>query len=245
MALDRKRLKSTRLAWRWTAFLVLYVFVTTEHGRFIPPSAKPWVYGMILGAFWVMAVWTLGRFVRDKLRLRRALREFRASGGPGRFPLGAPYAVELDMWDNGGRVPHVMSLDERGARFTSRGVLAGGFEFEGVDVVRVHAAWIELVSGDESVRVVPRSYADRERLLWELAFRWSDGVHRGIDETPPDRPHAPFVPPAQTADVESIAGGATPGLASALAGPMDRGNPAPPRKSGLGNGLFVAPPAAE
>ena len=32
------------------------------------------------------------------------------------------------------------------------------------------------------------------------------------------------------------------GLASALAGPMDRGNPAPPRKSGLGVGLFVAPP---
>ena len=243
MALDAKRRRFTWRDWSpWGAFIVLYYVVFRGLPRVLPPEWRPWIELAGVVAFGALVLWTIGMSARNFVRDRRTRRTVQAKHADGRWPLGESYAVEVDPWCNGGRIWHTMRIDERGVRFRPRGPLSRGWEFDGVDVVHVHASWIEIISGDESVRVVPRSYADRERMLWELAFRWSAAVDRGIDETPQAVPHPVAIPSATTAAVDvphPVASGL--GLASALAGPMDRGNPAPPRKSGLGNGLFVAP----
>jgi hypothetical protein len=243
MALDRKKRPTTwRDAWRIIAFTALYVAIRLNLDRYLPPAVAPWVIGVVTALFIAAFVWWIVWIGRDHVRDRRAFRTLRRVHEGGRWPLGEPYDVELDAWDNGGRVWHTMRIDERAVTFRSHAPFSRPIEFVGVDIVRVHASWIEIVSLDESVRVVPRSYADRERLLWELAVRWPDAIHRGIDEIPAPPASTP-APPAAPGDVEHLDRRMTgSGLASALAGPMDRGNPAPPRKSGLGNGLFVAPP---
>ena len=53
----------------------------------------------------------------------------------------------------------------------------------------------------------------------------------------------PAAVPAPSEDAARPATGLA--LGSALAGPMESGNPAPPRKSGLGVGLFVPPPGSK
>jgi hypothetical protein len=113
-----------------------------------------------------------------------------------------------------------------------------------VDVasVRVRRAGIDLVDASGALTLFPASYADRERLLWELAVRCPDAMERGLDESapPPARPAPPAsAPPASD---EHPIGPSGLALGSALAGPAERGNPAPPRKSGLGVGLFGPPP---
>jgi len=247
MALNSHRIVKWRDRLRWASLVILFVASQSRVGQYLPPAWAPWVGGVASVLFVAAAAWWIGWFVRDQIRDRRAFRTLHEVHVGGRWPLGDPYRVDVDPWDSGARIPHTMRMGERGVEFRPRRILARSFEFAGVDVVRVHASWIEIVSGDESVRVVPRSYADRERMIWELAFRWSAAVDRGIDETPPSVPRPDAIPTATTAATAATgdvphSGASGLGLASALAGPMDRGNPAPPRKSGLGNGLFVAPP---
>jgi hypothetical protein len=241
MALDRTRRRRTWRDWSpWGAFFVAYYLLGGGLDRVVAPEWRRLIDAAIVALFGTLLSWTIGRGVRDAIRRRSATRRLRSATDAGRRPLGEPYDVELDLWDNGGRIPHTIRFDEHGATFRRRQPFSRGVEFVGIDVVRVRASWIEIVSGDESVRVVPGSYADRERMLWELAVRWSEAIDRGIDETTPATTSAAPVAPGDVADLAPRTTGT--GLASALAGPMDRGNPAPPRKTGLGNGLFVAPP---
>jgi hypothetical protein len=243
MALDPKRRRRSWLDWlRVGAFFAFYVAMIKGPPRFIPAEWTNWIAGAVAVAFWSLVIWMIVRFVRDEIRDRRAFRTLHDVRDGGRWPLGARYAVELDAWCNGGRVWHTMRIDERGVTFRPRAPLSRRIDFVGIDVVHVHASWIEIVSGNESVRVVPRSYADRERMLWELAVRWPDALNRGIDAIAA-HPAAPAdVSPAAPVDVDDLDRRMTgSGLASALAGPMNRANPAPPRNSGLGNGLFVVP----
>jgi len=242
MALNPHRIINWRDRLRWTAFVALFVASQSRLGKYLPPAWAPWIVGAVAVWFFGVVFWTVATFVRDQIRDRRAYRTLRDIHEGGRWPLGEPYRVEVDPWDSGARIPHTMRMSERGVEFRPRRILARSCDFAGVDVVRVHASWIEIVRGDESVRVVPRSYADRERMLWELAFRWSAAIHRGIDETPPAVPTSVASGSAAPVDVDDLDQRMTgSGLASALAGPMNRGNPAPPRNSGLGNGLFVVP----
>jgi hypothetical protein len=133
--------------------------------------------------------------------------------------------------------------------------------FDDVTVVRVRRTEIEIEARWWKVRVVPKDYEDRQRLLWELALRCNAAVERGIDEAaaearakarplvpaprakPSASPDAPvaLAPPADPSRLTDLDRAMT-GLGSALAGPMTPRNPAPPRKSGLGVGLFPAPP---
>lgn len=128
---------------------------------------------------------------------------------------------------------------------------------------------VESIRGAE-LRVVELRplYADRERLLWELAVRVPDAVERGIPEresgrpagalpshgcvaSPAPAPLRPALPPTgprlegatpPQGDPRALTGldDAMAGLGSALVGERPT-TPAPPR-SGLGCGLFVTEP---
>ncbi len=232
MALAPERTR-TRTIWSAIAemvvlFVALYAATNVGLERWFPPAWIPWVEVCAAVVFVPLFAWSVFKFVRGTARRRRASRAVRDARREGRWPLGAPYDVQVDARDNGERIWHSLTLGEGDATFQPKDGLGRKFDFARIDVIHVRPTWIEFVSGAESVRVVPKSYADRERLLWELAVRFNDAMERGIP----------------TADPDAIVSGGS-GLASALAGPMDRGNPAPPRNSGLGNGLFVAPPSEE
>lgn len=201
--------------------------------RFVPPAAAPYAS---LALFTAIVVTVGMRLLRDR-KSYRDLREVRVGG---RWPLGEGYQVGLDVGGSGLRVASRLEIDEVALEF---GVMDRfTIPVAGVDAIRVRPSWIEIEGAGRLVRIAPGSYADRERLLWELAVRCPDAMERGIDETPP---RLPTQRAAASPLVDGSGSGAS-GLAlgSALAGPMDRGNPAPPRKSGLGVGLFMPPPGS-
>ena len=101
--------------------------------------------------------------------------------------------------------------------------------------------------------IVPGSYADRQRMLWEFAVRVPDAVERGIGTSatpreptgtgrtlPPTGPLRGTPAPAAGAGLTGM-DDAMASLGSALV-TGDSQRPAPPR-SGLGVGLFAAPPS--
>ena len=101
----------------------------------------------------------------------------------------------------------------------------------------------------------PITYADRRRLLWELAVRCPDAMERGLAPRVPGVAAggtlAPTGPrrsdPAPVASASVAMSGLDAGmssLATGLAGPDEPKRPAPP-KSGLGCGLFAAGHAVE
>jgi hypothetical protein len=200
----------------------------------------------------------------ELLRDRRSYRTLKQVRAGERWPLGERYPVELDARCNGSRVWHDLVIGEDILEFHP---LSGEGPFgdslpddlriaaRDVTAIRVRSTWIEIESTGARLRLVPRSYADRERLLWELAVRCNDAMERGIDEAAgaertlatalkpsPAAPRAdePLAAATRSGDTDSLDRGMS-SLGSALAGPANRPNPAPPRKSGLGNGLFVVP----
>jgi hypothetical protein len=173
--------------------------------------------------------------IRSDLRAYRALKEARASG---RWPLGAGYHVEIDELCDGTR--RGCRLEIGGTEIAFETLDRTNLALAEVVAIRVRPSWIEIESKDRRFRVVPRSYADRERLLWELAYRRADAF-----EFAAEAPRGAATPSSASAtdDVADLDRRMTgSGLGSALAGPMTPTNPAPPRKSGLGVGLFVPPP---
>lgn len=157
-------------------------------------------------------------------------------------PLGEPYVLligqgsDTGRWEKDGRTLQFTETEIRfsGSRFRSQLHIPLG-EVEAVDV---HAAWIQLRYASTSLRIRPANYADRQRLLWELAVRCNAAMERGLDEA--NRHAGGAAAPA--ASIENIGEGLT-GLGSALAVPATQRNPPPPRKSGLGVGLFPMPPS--
>jgi hypothetical protein len=160
-----------------------------------------------------------------------------------RWPLGEPYRLQWQAAGSNRRHGGELHVGEEDLSFLP---VAGGspLTIYVVDVtsVRVRRAGIDVVDASGPLTLFPASYADRERLLWELAVRCPDAMERGMDEaaSPPAHPAPPA--PAPSASEERSRGPSGLALGSALAGPADQGNPAPPRKSGLGVGLFVPPP---
>jgi len=227
---------------RRSGLIVLFVLVAASDRLHLPREVERYAVLAAIPILVLVVVWE----VRRDLQSYRRLKEVRSGG---RWPLGEPYTIQLDPRGDGSRSWCNLEFTEDAVEFSH---LSGAYEVpelgsgrlriapKDVSAVRVRATWIEIESGTLKFRVVPRSYADRERLLYELAVRCNDAMERGIDESagPARKPASP-APPGDVEDLDRRMTGS--GLASALAGPMDRGNPAPPRKSGLGNGLFIGP----
>jgi len=190
-------------------------------------------YLALVGVGLVIAV---ASFVPRIAKWRRARKWRDDAKRTGRWPLGEPYRCVVTIPRRAKDVGGQLTIGADELRFAGRSTDAAidsMILLDDVTMVRVQRSWIEIDSRDVTMQIKPRDYADRERLLFELAVRCNDAMERGL----PSEPHAP-APATASADPDAIASGGS-GLASALAGPMDRGNPAPPRKSGLGNGLFV------
>jgi hypothetical protein len=213
----------------------------------------------------VLAILGVVLLAAEFLRDRRSYRKLKQVRAGERWPLGERYPVEVDARCNGSRVWHDLEIGEDVLAFhplNGEGpfgdTLPDDLRIASRDVtaIRVRSTWIEIESTAGRLRLVPRSYADRERLLWELAVRCNAAMERGIDEAAgAERARTEALKPAPAATVSHDAprpastdsanlDGLDRGmssLGSALAGPARRPNPAPPRKSGLGNGLFVVP----
>lgn len=248
MAQDQDR-KSRRL-WRnalwtfWVAYTVFVYSVPTSWRRQHPTIT------IVVSAAVAVAVlaWALAKFAA----FRRSRSEAREAKTTGRWPLGKTYLVGAEFTHGGARRSAELTIGETAIEIEAIEAefpVIPGVEWcmRNADVVavRVRPAWIEIATAERSVRVIPNSYEDRQRLLWELAVRCNDAVERGIDEVATEaREKAPPPPPTKFEDGIDPTGldRAATGLGSALAGPMTPRNPAPPRKSGLGVGLFPAPP---
>ena len=182
----------------------------------------------------VAAVSGLLAFAQSR-RVARRVREARAQG---RWPLGEPYEVELDIGCSGSRAWHRLQISEAALEFADMKVFGASLRspLRDISAIRVRASWIEIAETQGvRIRLVPRSYADRQRLLWELAVRVPDAFEFAAEDAPPGVP-APAPEPVDLTHTPT-------GLASALAGPDRSANPPPPRNAGLGCGLFpgVAP----
>jgi hypothetical protein len=181
-------------------------------------------------AFFVLAIWGWRTRFRGDAKLK-AVRKGE------RWQLGESYAVAVDERCDGKRAPTVLAIDEEALEF---GTLdPKRTPLDAVVAVRVRSSWIEIETKGARFRLVPSSYADRERLLWELAYRRADAFEFAA-EKPQGATTSQSPADEDVADLDRRMTGS--GLGSALAGPMDAGNPAPPRKSGLGVGLFAPPP---
>jgi hypothetical protein len=179
--------------------------------------------------------------VKARLRARRAARRRGAPSGAAAWPLGEPYEIGVDVHCDGERELCTATADARGIAFDNvNGGLGGSDVPMRVDVtgetyVEAHPLYVEIGGARDRIRLHPYAYVDRERLLAELAARWPDAFRFA-------EPRRPVAPPARLERPPGMVLTEHFGLASALAGPMDPGNPPPPRKSGLGVGLFVPPP---
>lgn len=247
---DRDRRRGWRIA-RWaaaSAFLLALRLVPLRwlEGHPLLGSAAAVLFAVLLGAMIFAAVAAIRRS-------RREAREIRDARKVGRWPLGMRYVVEADHALDGSRRPSELNVGETEIRIATIETDSPLFPdvrrrmpLADVVAIRVRSSWIEIAAADQRVRVVPRSYEDRQRLLFELAVRCNDAVERGIDEdaaaaraAPPATAHAPRF--REGLDPTGLDRAAT-GLGSALAGPDAPLNPAPPRRSGLGVGLFPGTP---
>jgi hypothetical protein len=202
-------------------------------------QVSPQVYLLI---FIPLTALVVGAGIVALIAARRTRRRILEGRQGDRWPLGEPYRLE---YQPAGGTRRGAELDI-GTEDLSLIPVKGGdllrIDFADVTSVRVRRSGIDVRSRGADLTLFPGSFADRERLLWELAVRCPDAMERGLDESapPPARPAPPAsAPPASDEHPSGPSGLA---LGSTLAGPMDRGNPAPPRKSGLGVGLFPPPP---
>ncbi len=243
---DRKARRRWRIAgWIfWLAFFV-YVYLVPTSWRRQHPTVEIAVLAAVGMAILLLAFARIAAFRRS----RREAREARATG---HWPLGKAYLVGAEFALGGSRRGAELTIGETEivietieAELPVLPATEWRIPTADVHAVRVRPAWIEIATADRRVRVVPSSYQDRQRLLWELALRCNAAVERGIDEAAAEASaKAESSVPSRIEDgIDPTGmGGATTGLGSALAGPMTPRNPAPPRKSGLGVGLFPAPP---
>lgn len=192
---------------------------------------------VLTGVSFAVLLLAAAELARRRTALGRARRGARAKG---RWPLGLPYPAEVT--ERGAKATCQIVFDEESIVRESRlGLKAEELPLARVRTVRVRPSWIEIAWPGGAFRVAPGSYDDRQRLLWELAVRVPEAMERAMDEdAEKDRAAAARreAPAPAAADPAPPVGG----LASALARPQASSTPAPPRKSGLGVGLFVPPP---
>jgi len=247
---DRDKLRRRRGPGLWFSAVLLIEFLLREvlGSRWI--VGRPAVQAVLIAVAAVVLVAGGYKTVVEYRRKKRERIEVRATG---RWPTGSPHVIALDAHSDGSRVEGTLVFESDGLRVDpAPSLVPDVIPFADVATVRVRSAWIEVETRLWKFRVVPASYEDRQRLLWEFALRCNAAMERGIDEAAgaertlatalkpsPAAPRADEPPPAATrsGDTDSLDRGMS-SLGSALAGPAQRRNPAPPRKSGLGNGLF-------
>jgi hypothetical protein len=141
--------------------------------RRIPAKWQDAIGAAFLAAFWIVAGLWLWRAVRTRGR------------GPGHGPedLGHPYEFELELAHNGDRVKlrvalarRTMSFDllDARARFGALDPpLPPSVRVEDVRALRPEPSRlvldVETAEGPQTVTLIPGSYADRQRFLWEVA----------------------------------------------------------------------------
>jgi hypothetical protein len=240
--MDAERDERLRRRQRWLRFTTIAGIGVALGSH----ASRRWgmeIGGPTLVAFLIAIEVMAGVFVIASLIAnRRMQRRIRAGRQGERWPLGEPYRVTFQHRGRGDRTHGELHVGPEDltllVEFGERTTVA----LADVTVVRVRATGIDVETARATLILTPASYADRQRLLWELAVRCPDAMERGLDESapPPARPAPPaWAPPTPDEHPSGPSGLA---LGSTLAGPMDRANPAPPRKSGLGVGLFVPPP---
>jgi hypothetical protein len=202
------------------------------------------VLQIVVGVVVVIALGVAAHDATAALRRRRRDRAERAVTG--RWPTGSPYVAAIQAAAHAPRVPANLVFQDAGLRVDpAPDPVPDVIPFADVTTVRVHSPSVEIETRLWTFRVFTSSYDDRQRLLWELALRCNAAMERGLDET------APAAPPGAPASAERTAahadefGGGVAGIGSALAPPPKTSTPAPPRKSGLGVGLFPLPPRDE
>jgi hypothetical protein len=172
---------------------------------------------------------------------RRTRRRIEESRQGERWPLGEPYGLAFQHKGRGNRSHGELHVGPDDLTLLVQFGDPVSVPLTDVATIRVRASAIDVETPRAVLMLFPGSYADRQRLLWELAVRCPDAMERGIDESAATaRPAPPAAAPLASDDPPRGPSGLA--LGSALAGPMERGNRAPPRKSGLGVGLFVPPP---
>lgn len=186
--------------------------------------------------------------------------------GPAARKLGQPYSVnaKVDGWSGlarltieEGRLVFAFQLVNGASPYAETYEHVIRVPVARVRTVRVRDVGIEIdydsLDGPAVLVVITRESGAKDRLLWELAVVAPAAVEAGI---PADTPRAAATAATALPPTGHAAESSTPpeaatalrdldarmtSLGSALAGPADRPPPPPPR-SGLGNGLFVAPP---
>jgi hypothetical protein len=217
-------------------------------------DGHPFVRAVAITAAVAIAVVGGVKAIAEYRRKKRDRSEARATG---RWPTGRAHSVGLEVHPYGARTQATLVFEPGGLRVDpAPDVVPDVMPFADIATVRVHSAWIEAETRLWTFRVVPVTYEDRQRLLWELALNCNAAMERGIDEAAgAERAQSAALKPApvtsqaddlpraaatESANLDGLDRGMS-SLGSALAGPAQRPNPAPPRKSGLGNGLFVVP----
>jgi hypothetical protein len=210
--------------------------------HFVPhalPKAPTWVVVPVVVVGAVMVVVSAVHAARNHRRSPRRTKEQRKAGT---WPLGAAYGATAEVPGTCAATAGELTLAADGVRFVAPSI-ESWIAADEVEVVRVRPSWIEIVGGGTTLRIRPKSFSDRERLLWELAVRCNPAMERGLDEAhrPPSATTSKAaVKTTKPADIADIQLGSS-GLASALVPDAAR-NPAPPRRSGLGCGLFPGTP---
>jgi hypothetical protein len=238
---QRPRRKGEQVIRILTVFAILLAAVPpiAVHFRDQFPRVPPWV---VVLAFIPTVVFHGYRLATGSADANRYRSPEKVNGN---WPVGAPYRLAVDANCKGRRELCTVVIDAGGISFDHIALGLSGtdvplrVDFLPTTKIREHRTYIEIGDDGDRIRLHPPFYADRERLLFELAVRWPDAFEFRSDAKPaaavtgasPPEP-ATYVPAEPT------------GLASELAGPMNGANPAPPRKSGLGVGLFAPPPGA-
>jgi hypothetical protein len=228
---------SEKARWRnpWTLCVravagVVLIFVLSAPQTFGEIGTLPRT-ALALAAIVAWVVAAVADMIRDR-RTRHLQVEARAAG---KSTLGEPYHVGLEG-TNGGALLQFSDTELSLSKPIADTVRLPLAEIESI---RVRATSIEIHHPEHVLKIRPTSYADRQRLEFELAYRCNDAMERGIDQTAAP-PLAPSPAPAPPPDERVVTG-----LGSALAPPPKTSTPAPPRKSGLGVGLFPMPPSKD
>ena len=254
---------------RWLTGVAIAWTVTTQLVELgvirLPHDGLPRGVGEALGLGLVLLIWGLVFWALGRLLLRRE----DPGRGTGPDRLGLPHDVDLELHPGGERARVRLTLTADEITLEVRDLrrhlgdlhppLPAAVGLADVDAVRTEAATVVLVTSQghapRELRLVPASYAARERLLWELAVRRPEAF-RAVGAAPPSPASAAprALPPTGPAAADAApAGDARTHFAEldARAEPLGSGLVAAdrtqraPHRSKLGCGLFaVEPPDA-
>jgi hypothetical protein len=161
---------------QWLALVVVLHVAERDGPALLPPGVYTALVAVLATTGCVVLVLAVVGAVRGRAR------------GKGPLDLGRPYDVEFEIAHNGPRMwlrvtvgPEALTLEQQ-----SQLVTLGGLDPplpERVplgDVLRIDLQRSRIVlhvrcdGGEQALALVPRSYAERQRFVWEMAVRRAD-----------------------------------------------------------------------